>query len=154
MTVLPEDLSISPEAWYIVCVHIIKKSIVMLNYNHSFASFSVNDLKKAKNFYQQTLGLETNETPEGLDIKTSDNMAIFLYPKENHEPATFTVFNFKVSNIEEAVDKLTASGVSFLHYDGELQTDKKGIMRDNGPTIAWFTDPAGNILSVIEANQA
>ena len=122
----------------------------MLNYNHSFASFSVNDLQKAKNFYQQTLGLETKETPEGLSIKTSDDMDIFLYPKEKHEPATFTVFNFLVSNIEETVDNLTASGVSFLHYDGELQTDKKGIMRGNGPTIAWFTDPAGNILAVLE----
>jgi len=99
------------------------------------------------------LGLKTKETPEGLDIRTSDDMAIFLYPKEKHEPATFTVFNFKVSNIEEAVDKLTASGVSFLHYDGQLQTDKKGIMRGNGPTIAWFTDPAGNILSVVEENK-
>ena len=121
----------------------------MFNYTRSFASFSVNDLKKAKNFYQQTLGLETKETPEGLDIRTSDDMAIFLYPKENHEPATYTVFNFKVSNIEETVDKLTAAGVSFLHYEGELQTDKKGIFRGQGPTIAWFTDPAGNILSVI-----
>ncbi|HEY4287325.1 MAG TPA: VOC family protein [Puia sp.] len=126
----------------------------MFNYKQSFGSFSVNDLKKAKNFYQQTLGLDTTETPEGLAIKTSDNMAIFLYAKENHEPATFTVFNFKVNNIEEAVDKLTASGVSFLQYEGELKTDKKGIMRGNGPTIAWFADPAGNILSVIEDPRA
>ncbi len=101
----------------------------MINYNGSFASFSVNDLKKAKAFYQQTLGLDTTETPEGLSIKTRDNLAVFLYPKENHEPATYTVLNFKVSNIEEAVDKLTASGVPFQHYEGELQTDKKGIFR-------------------------
>ncbi len=126
----------------------------MINYNGSFASFSVNDLKKAKAFYQQTLGLDTTETPEGLSIKTRDNLAVFLYPKENHEPATYTVLNFKVSNIEEAVDKLTASGVPFQHYEGELQTDKKGIFRGNGPTIAWFTDPAGNILSVIQDNRA
>jgi predicted enzyme related to lactoylglutathione lyase len=98
----------------------------MLNYNHSFSSFSVNDLKKAKSFYQQTLGLETKETPEGLDIRTSDNMAIFIYPKEKHEPATFTVLNFRVSNIEEAVDKLTASGVSFLHYEGNYKRTRKG----------------------------
>jgi predicted enzyme related to lactoylglutathione lyase len=122
----------------------------MLKYNRSFASFSVNDLKKAKSFYLDTLGLETKETPEGLDIRTRDGMSLFLYPKEKHEPATFTVLNFKVANIEETVDKLTAAGVSFLHYEGELQTDKKGIFRGNGPTIAWFTDPAGNILSVIE----
>lgn len=124
----------------------------MIDYNQSFASFSVNDLKKARDFYQQTLGLDTTETPGGLSIKTRDNMAIFLYPKQNHEPATYTVLNFKVSNIEETVDKLTASGVLFQHYEGEIQTDKKGIFRGNGPTIAWFTDPAGNILSVIQAD--
>jgi len=122
----------------------------MFNYTRSFASFSINDLKKAKSFYQQTLGLDTKETPEGLDITTGDNTSLFLYVKENHEPATFTVFNFKVSNIEETVDKLIDSGVSFLHYDGELQTDKKGIFRGGGPVIAWFADPSGNILSVIE----
>jgi predicted enzyme related to lactoylglutathione lyase len=126
----------------------------MFNYNGSFTSYSVNDLKKAKAFYQQTLGLETTETPEGLSIKTRDNMAVFLYPKENHEPATYTVLNFKVNNIEEVVDNLTASGVPFQHYEGELQTDKKGIFRGNGPTIAWFTDPAGNILSVVQDNRA
>jgi predicted enzyme related to lactoylglutathione lyase len=127
------------------------KTIAMFNYKRSFASYSVNDLEKAKAFYGQLLGLETTETPEGLDIRTSDGMSVFLYPKENHEPASFTVFNFKVSNIEETVDDLTASGISFLHYDGDLQTDGKGIFRGQGPTIAWFTDPAGNILSVIEA---
>ena len=121
----------------------------MLNYNGSFSSFSVNDLKKAKSFYQQTLGLDTTETAEGLSIK-ADGTTVFLYPKENHEPATFTVLNFKVKNIEETVDSLSASGVPFQHYEGELQTDKKGIFRGQGPTIAWFTDPAGNILSVIQ----
>jgi predicted enzyme related to lactoylglutathione lyase len=121
----------------------------MLNYNGSFSSFSVNDLKKAKTFYQKTLGLDTAETAEGLSIK-ADGTTLFLYPKEKHEPATFTVLNFKVKNVEETVDSLSASGVSFLHYDGELQTDKKGIFRGQGPTIAWFTDPAGNILSVVQ----
>ncbi|MBS1659960.1 MAG: VOC family protein [Bacteroidetes bacterium] len=123
----------------------------MLNYNQSFCSFSVNDLKKAKTFYAQTLGLDTKETPEGLDIRTKDNISIFLYPKDNHEPATFTVFNFKVDDIEKTVDQLTADGVSFLQYTGELQTDKKGIFRGEGPTIAWFADPAGNILSVVQS---
>jgi len=121
----------------------------MLNYKGSFSSYSVNDLKKAKSFYQQTLGLDTTETAEGLSIK-ADGTTLFLYPKENHEPATFTVLNFTVKNIEETVDSLSASGVPFQHYDGELQTDKKGIFRGQGPTIAWFTDPAGNILSVIQ----
>lgn len=123
----------------------------MLNYKQSFCSFSVNDLKKAKDFYGQILGLNTTQTPEGLDIRTKDNMSIFIYPKENHEPATFTVFNFKVDDIEKTVDQLTADGIKFLQYTGEIQTDKKGIMRGNGPTIAWFADPAGNILSVVQS---
>jgi predicted enzyme related to lactoylglutathione lyase len=125
----------------------------MFNYNKSFSSFSVNDLKKAKDFYHQKLGLETNETPEGLSIRIGSEANIFLYPKEDHKPATFTVLNFQVGNIEETVDKLTASGISFLHYEGDLKTDKKGIFRGPvGPKIAWFTDPAGNILSVVESN--
>jgi len=122
----------------------------MFTYKRSFSSYSVNDIQKAKAFYQQTLGLDTTETPEGLSINT-DGATLFLYPKgDQHEPATFTVLNFKVGNIEDTVDKLTASGVSFLQYEGELQTDKKGIFRGDGPTIAWFTDPAGNILSVVQ----
>jgi len=125
----------------------------MFNYNKSFSSFSVNDLKKAKDFYHQKLGLETNETPEGLSIRIGSEANIFLYPKEDHKPATFTVLNFQVGNIEETVDKLTASGISFLQYEGDLKTDKKGIFRGPvGPKIAWFTDPAGNILSVVESN--
>jgi len=125
----------------------------MFNYKKSFSSFSVNDLKKAKDFYHQKLGLETNETPEGLSIRIGSEANIFLYPKEDHKPATFTVLNFQVGNIEETVDKLTASGISFLQYEGDLKTDKKGIFRGPvGPKIAWFTDPAGNILSVVESN--
>jgi len=126
----------------------------MFNYTRSFSSFSVNDLKKAKDFYQQKLGLETTETPEGvLSVRVGNDANVLLYPKEDHRPATFTVLNFQVSNIEETVDNLTASGISFLQYKGDLQTDKKGIFRGPvGPKIAWFTDPAGNILSVLERN--
>ncbi|WP_431217030.1 VOC family protein [Puia sp. P3] len=125
----------------------------MFNYTGSFSSFSVNDLKKATEFYRQKLGLEINETPEGLSVRIGNDANVFLYPKENHEPASFTVLNFQVSNIEEAVDGLTASGITFLQYEGDLKTDKKGIFRGPvGPKIAWFTDPAGNILSVVESN--
>jgi catechol 2,3-dioxygenase-like lactoylglutathione lyase family enzyme len=122
----------------------------MLNYSKAFSSYSVNDLKQARDFYEKKLGLEVKETPEGLSVKAGKDFEVFLYPKDKHQAATFTVLNFQVSNIEETVDKLASAGVTFLHYEGDLQTDKKGIFRGNGPTIAWFADPAGNILSVVE----
>ena len=116
----------------------------------SFSSFSVNDLRKAKDFYSQTLGLEVKETPEGLEVHTSKN-TVFLYPKPNHTPASFTVLNFVVDDIEEAVDELERLGVSLEHYNlPDLKTDERGICRGPGPQIAWFKDPAGNILSVLE----
>jgi predicted enzyme related to lactoylglutathione lyase len=123
----------------------------MLAFNRVFSSWSVNDLAKAKTFYEKTLGLPVKETPEGLSISLPGGQNIFIYPKPNHEPATFTVFNFGVSNVEETVDRLTGEGISFLQYEGEIRTDKKGIMRGNGPVIAWFADPAGNIMSVVES---
>ena len=117
----------------------------------AFSSFSVNDLQKAKEFYGQTLGLEVAEMPEGLELHLAGGGRIFLYPKPNHTPATFTVLNFLVDNIEQGVDKLRQLGVQFEHYDqGDLKTDEKGIARGPGPNIAWFKDPAGNILSVLE----
>ena len=117
----------------------------------TFTSFSTNDLQKANEFYGRTLGLDVSETPEGLQIKLADGHAIFLYPKSNHEPATYTVLNFQVDNIDEAVDELNKLGISLEHYDlPDLKTDEKGIFRHQGPQIAWFKDPAGNILSVIE----
>jgi predicted enzyme related to lactoylglutathione lyase len=116
----------------------------------SFSSFSVNDLQKAKEFYGQTLGLDISETPEGLELLTGNN-TIFLYPKPNHTPASFTVLNFPVDNIEEAVDELNALGVMLEHYAlPDLKTDERGIFRGPGPQIAWFKDPAGNILSVLQ----
>jgi predicted enzyme related to lactoylglutathione lyase len=124
----------------------------MFKESSAFSSFSVNDLKKAKEFYGRTLGLEVSEMPEGLELHIAGGAKTFIYPKPNHVPATFTVLNFPVDNIEEAVAELSERGVQFEHYDKEeLKTDEKGIFRGAGPTIAWFKDPAGNILSVVEA---
>jgi catechol 2,3-dioxygenase-like lactoylglutathione lyase family enzyme len=121
----------------------------MLETNKAFSSFSVDDLQKAKEFYAQTLGLKVKESKEGLELHPGEN-DVFIYPKPNHEPATFTVLNFLVSDIDAAVDDLKKKGVQFEQYDGEIKTDAKGIHRNGGPTIAWFKDPAGNILSVLE----
>ena len=120
----------------------------------SFSSFSVNDLQKAKEFYGQKLGLDVRETEEGLELKTDHN-AVFIYPKPNHTPASFTVLNFPVENIEAAVDELNSLGIKLEHYDlPDMKTNERGIARGpKGPTIAWFKDPAGNILSVIEMKQ-
>lgn len=127
----------------------------MLKSDKAFSGFSVNDIPKAKEFYGETLGLDVQDGPMGnLEIKIGSDAHILIYPKPNHEPATFTILNFPVDNIDIAVDELTQKGVKFQHYDSEyLKTDEKGIARggpDRGPNIAWFTDPAGNILSVLE----
>jgi catechol 2,3-dioxygenase-like lactoylglutathione lyase family enzyme len=121
----------------------------MLETNKAFSSFSVDDLQKAKAFYGNTLGLEVKESKEGLELHPGET-AVFIYPKPNHAPATFTVLNFLVDDIDAAVDELKGKGVQFEHYDGEIKTDEKGIHRNGGPTIAWFKDPAGNILSVLK----
>lgn len=128
-----------------------KKASDMFKEAKSFSSFSVNDLKKAKEFYRETLGLEIKETPEGLELHTGDNV-VFLYPKPNHIPASFTVLNFHVDDIEEAVDELKSLGVSLERYNlPDIKTDERGIARGpHGPIIAWFKDPAGNILSVLQ----
>jgi len=124
-----------------------------MKYAKTFSSFSVNDLEKAKEFYSNVLGVEATVNEMGiLDLKLAGGNAVIIYPKENHEPATFTVLNFAVEDLDKAVDELTAAGVKFEQYDfGEMKTDEKGIMRGNGhgPDIAWFKDPAGNILSVL-----
>ena len=119
----------------------------------AFAGFSVNDIPQAKQFYGETLGLNVTEEYGMLQLQLATGATVLVYPKENHEPASFTILNFPVADVEETVDRLTAAGVKFEHYEGELQTDEKGIMRGNGPTIAWFTDPAGNVLSVLEDQQ-
>jgi catechol 2,3-dioxygenase-like lactoylglutathione lyase family enzyme len=121
----------------------------------AFSSFSVDDLEKAQAFYQDILGLNVTRVPMGpglLELDVTGGSKVMIYPKPNHVPATFTVLNFPVDNVEKAVDELTQKGVRFEHYDmGELKTNEKGIVYGNGrgPDIAWFTDPAGNIIGVM-----
>jgi catechol 2,3-dioxygenase-like lactoylglutathione lyase family enzyme len=118
----------------------------------AFSSYSVNDIAAARKFYSEVLGFEVTEPMGQLSFKLSGGHEIFIYGKPNHEPATFTVLNFRVDDVNKAVDELTSKGVVFEIYNyPELKTDAKGISRDNGgPVIAWFKDPAGNILSVLE----
>lgn len=125
----------------------------MLNSKKAFSTFSVDDIEKCKEFYSKTLGIKVSEVPEMsgiLNLQLSDENTVMVYSKPNHTPATFTVFNFPVDNIEKEVDELTQRGVKFEQYEGSLKTDEKGIFRGGGATIAWFKDPAGNILSVIQ----
>lgn len=127
----------------------------MLKDAHAFSGFSVNDLEAAKKFYGDTLGLTVEDGPMGaLTLKLADNNHIFIYPKEDHSAASFTILNFTVEDIDKVVDELAAKGVVFERYDNMPgKQDEKGIMRGkaagNGPDIAWFKDPAGNILSVL-----
>ena len=124
----------------------------MLSVSGAFSSFSVSDLQSAKSFYQQILGLNVSNNPMGvIELHLQAGNKIIVYPKPDHVPATFTVLNFPVKNIDEKVDELISKGVSFEQYGGQIKTDEKGISRNNGgPTIAWFKDPAGNIFSLIE----
>ena len=119
---------------------------------HAFSSFSVDDVAKAKEFYGRTLEVEVSELPEMglLQLGIANGGKVVIYPKPDHTPAAFTVLNFPVEDVDKAVDDLTARGVQFERYEGEIVTDEKGIARDGGPAIAWFRDPAGNILSVLE----
>jgi catechol 2,3-dioxygenase-like lactoylglutathione lyase family enzyme len=122
-----------------------------LKSTNAFFSFSVDDLKKAKGFYEGVLGLDVEETKRGLDLRLSKGGRVFIYPKETHSPATFTVLNFPVPHLEEAVSALTRRGVRFeIYKDGELKTDEQGIARGHGMKIAWFKDPAGNFLSLLQ----
>ena len=127
-----------------------KQASSMFKEAEAFSSFSVNDLKQAQEFYGQTLGLDIAETPEGLELRLPGS-TVFIYPKPNHEPASFTVLNFSVQSVEQAVDEINKLGLRLEHYDlPDLKTDDRGIARGPGPKIAWFKDPAGNILSVLE----
>ena len=127
----------------------------MFKNTKAFSGYSVNDIQKAKDFYANTLGLVVKDNPMGIiELHIEGNNPIMLYPKPNHVPATYTVLNFPVTDVDKAVDELTQKGVTFEQYGGDIKTDAKGISRDNGgPTIAWFKDPAGNILSVVEAGR-
>ena len=125
----------------------------MLKSSKAFSSFAVRDIAKAKEFYQSVLGLDVIDNPMGLiEIKIPGSSNVLIYPKADHQPAAFTVLNFPVENIDETVSLLIERGIILEQYDWEqLITDEKGISRtNNGPNIAWFKDPDGNILSVIE----
>lgn len=121
----------------------------MLSDSHAYSGFSSNDIPKAKEFYAETLGLEVTEENDMLTLHLAGGGKVLIYPKDNHEPASFTVLNFPVENIDQAVDRLAKAGIQFERYEGSSQ-DERGIHREYGPPIAWFKDPAGNILSVLE----
>ena len=123
----------------------------MFKTNRAFSGFSVDDIAKAKAFYSQTLGMEVAEANGMLHLTIANGGQVLIYPKPNHTPATFTILNFLVADIDQTVDDLTSAGVRFQIYNEDrLKTDAKGIARGQSPQIAWFTDPAGNMLSVIE----
>lgn len=129
----------------------------MFTYTNTFSSFSVDDLGKAQTFYSDTLGLDVREeNGMGLSLHLKGGAMAFVYPKGDHKPAAFTVLNFEVEDIESAVTYLKSIGVRFEHYDlgNGAVTDEKGILRGRaagqGPDIAWFKDPAGNVLSVLQ----
>ena len=117
----------------------------------AFSGFAVPDITAAKAFYGDTLGIDLTEENGMLTLHLAGGRDTIVYPKPDHVPATYTILNFPVDDVEAAVDELTAKGVEFERYEGEdFATDAKGIMRQGGPLIAWFTDPAGNILSVLQ----
>lgn len=122
-------------------------------FTKAFSGFSVDDIEKAKEFYGQKLGLDVTAEEDGLKMQIG-GLNSFIYPKDDHAPASFTILNFLVDDIDNAVDELNKRGVQFESYEGEMKTDEKGIFRGadsgHGPNIAWFKDPAGNILSVLE----
>ncbi|MET7332790.1 VOC family protein [Nonomuraea sp. NPDC005650] len=122
----------------------------MFGTTKAFSGFSVNDISAARRFYGETLGLRVSEEHGMLTLHIEGGADILVYPKENHAPATFTILNFPVEDIDKAVEELTGRGVRFERYEGFAQ-DARGVLRgEGGPPIAWFTDPAGNVLSVIE----
>lgn len=130
----------------------------MLKMKSMFSGFSVDNINDAKNFYTHILGLTLESEVMGLQLRAPDNTMLFIYPKDDHQPATFTVLNFAVDDIDEAADELTKQGIKLERYDNldntPIKQDEKGILRsygdDNGPDVAWFKDPAGNVLSIIQ----
>jgi catechol 2,3-dioxygenase-like lactoylglutathione lyase family enzyme len=124
---------------------------MMFKDSKAFSTFAVDDVPKAKQFYGETLGLGVRDEMDGLALSLAGGAEVFVYPKPDHQPAAYTILNFPVDDVERAVDGLTEAGVTFERYDG-FDQDEKGIAHpgDGGPSaIAWFTDPAGNILSVL-----
>jgi catechol 2,3-dioxygenase-like lactoylglutathione lyase family enzyme len=125
----------------------------MLKPQAAFSGFSVDDLEKAKEYYVKTLGLELADESMGLQLKLPGGGQVFIYDKKDHQPATYTVLNFVVGDIDDAVEELTKKNVKFEHYEGMTQDEKgiaRGLAANMGPDIAWFRDPAGNILSVLQ----
>jgi predicted enzyme related to lactoylglutathione lyase len=123
----------------------------MFEHTKAYSGFAVDDVPRAKQFYGETLGLRVSEENGMLFLHIAGDRDTLVYPKPDHTPASFTILNFPVDDIEAAVDALTERGVRFERYAGtEMETDEKGIFRGGGPLIAWFTDPAGNVLSVIQ----
>ena len=123
----------------------------MFENTKAFSGFAVDDLDKAKEFYGETLGLKVSEEHGLLFLHIAGGRDTLVYAKPDHVPATFTILNFPVDDIEKAVDELSARGVRFERYPGtEMETDEKGIFRGGGPLIAWFKDPPGNVLSVLQ----
>ncbi|MGW4031355.1 VOC family protein [Streptomyces sp. NPDC004838] len=121
----------------------------MFGTTKAFSGFAVDDIAAAKAFYGGTLGLRVSEENGTLTLHLAGDRDTLVYPKPDHTPATYTILNFPVADIEQAVGQLADRGVEFLRYDG-IETDENGIFRGGGPLIAWFADPAGNILSVLE----
>ncbi len=120
----------------------------MLKPRSAFSGFSARDMPAERAFYADVVGVDVTDEDGMLSMKIGDQ-TLLVYPKEDHEPATFTVLNFEVEDIDAAADALAGAGVTFERYEG-FAHDERGIMRDNGPPIAWFKDPAGNILSIIQ----
>jgi catechol 2,3-dioxygenase-like lactoylglutathione lyase family enzyme len=128
------------------------RETIMFTTTKAFSGFAVSDIDDARRFYSETLGLQVSEEHGLLTLHIAGDRDILVYPKQDHTPATFTILNFPVDDIDRAVDALTKRGVAFLRYD-DFGQDEKGIARPQageGPPIAWFTDPAGNILSVLQ----
>jgi catechol 2,3-dioxygenase-like lactoylglutathione lyase family enzyme len=121
----------------------------MFTNTKAFSGFAVDDVDKAREFYSETLGLEVSDENGLLTLHIADDRPTLVYPRPNHTPADYTILNFPVDDIDQAVDDLTARGVQFERYEG-FDQDERGIMRAEGPPIAWFKDPAGNVLSVIK----
>jgi catechol 2,3-dioxygenase-like lactoylglutathione lyase family enzyme len=115
----------------------------------AFSGFAVDDVEKARVFYGETLGLKTSEEHGLLTLHLAGDRPTLVYPKPNHTPASYTILNFPVDDIDKAVDELSARGVSIERYEG-FEQDEKGVFRGGGPHIAWFKDPAGNVLSVLQ----
>jgi catechol 2,3-dioxygenase-like lactoylglutathione lyase family enzyme len=121
----------------------------MFEQTRAYSGFSVDDIERAKQFYGETLGLRVSEQNGMLTLHIAGDRDTLVYPKEDHTPATFTILNFPVEDVDRTVEELTARGVRFERYEG-FDQDDKGVFRGGGPLIAWFKDPAGNILSVIQ----